>query len=54
VQAYINLMAAFFEDLVNAGKSSLPSHLHMDRVLGRIKNFCAAGKKILEYSRYTL
>jgi hypothetical protein len=26
----------------------------MDRVLGRIKIFCAAGKFFLEYSRYTL
>jgi hypothetical protein len=26
----------------------------MDRVLGGIKNFCAAGKLFLEYSRYTL
>jgi hypothetical protein len=26
----------------------------MDRVLGRIKIFCATGKFFLEYSRYTL
>ena len=26
----------------------------MDRVLGGIKIFCAAGKIFLEYSRYTL
>eukprot|EP01047_Picozoa_sp_COSAG01_P101613 COSAG01_NODE_31321_length_599_cov_3.230000_1_plen_57_part_00 len=26
----------------------------MDRVLRAIKNFCAAGKIFLEYSRYTL
>eukprot|EP01049_Picozoa_sp_SAG25_P006469 SAG25_NODE_487_length_7465_cov_4.695900_4_plen_58_part_00 len=26
----------------------------MDRVLGRIKIFCAAGKFFLEHSRYTL